>query len=267
MKIIIFQEGLGNQLFEYAFHEYVKKNIDNDVRYVFRDTKAHNGFEITKWFDVKLRKAPWWYRLYIMVADQLMWKKIIKNPYSNQQNYKERPSIIYDGRWVRHDFHLHADIRFKNDLPISTANKETLQMIETSNSVSIHVRRGDYLNPDIVKYFGNICTIEYYKKAVEIIRQKFGDVRFFIFSDDIKWARENLQFLGDSCFVDWNKGNDSIYDIYLMSRCKHNIIANSTFSFWAARLNVNDNTVIYPKKWYNEPWTAPDIFPEEWIGI
>ena len=267
MKIIIFQGGLGNQLFEYAFHEYIRTNIDEDVRYVFRDTNSHNGFEITKWFDVKLRKAPWWYQLYIMTADQLMWHKIIRNPYSNQQNYQEHPSIIYDGYWVRHDFHVHADIRFRSDLLLNKRNKELLQQIEASNSISIHVRRGDYLNPDIVQYFGNICTIEYYRKALEIIREKHGEARFFIFSDDIKWAKENLPLSGDNVFVDWNKGDDSIYDMFLMSRCQHNIIANSTFSFWAARLNINDNTVIYPRKWFNEPWTAPDIFPKDWIGI
>lgn len=268
MRVIIFQGGLGNQIFEYAFLQYIKKNIDDDVKYYFRDGNSHNGFEIHKWFDVELTKAPWWIRLYIMLADTMLWKGIITNPYSNKQNYEKHPSRIYDGFWAFGNFYVPGTIRFKADLPISSRNVKLLKQIgKVDNSISIHIRRGDYLKPEFFKYYGNICTIEYYKKAMSIMEERYGNVQYFVFSDDIEWAKENLPVGDDAVFVDWNTGDDSIYDMYIMSRCKHNIIANSTFSFWGARLNINNNTVVYPKKWYNEPWSAPRIFPDEWIGI
>ena len=108
----------------------------------------------------------------------------------------------------------------------------------------------------------------YYDKAISIIREKIIDPQFFVFSDDIDWARNNLS-IEDAHYIDWNNGDDSIFDMYLMSQAKMNIIANSTFSFWGAYLNKNSPLVVYPKKWFNNDCgvKVPDIFPNTWIGI
>ena len=93
--------------------------------------------------------------------------------------------------------------------------------------------------------------------AIRIITEKVNDAVFYVFSDDISWVQTHLD-IPNAVYVNWNTGESSIYDMYLMSSCKYNIIANSTFSYWAARLNKKTNMVIYPSKWYNT--FTPDIF-------
>lgn len=112
--------------------------------------------------------------------------------------------------------------------------------------------------------FGNICTRKYYHDAIRIITEKVSNAVFYVFSDDIDWVQTHLD-IPNAVYVNWNTGEYSIYDMYLMSFCKYNIIANSTFSYWAARLNKKAELVIYPSKWYNT--FTPDIFPDSWCGI
>ena len=110
-------------------------------------------------------------------------------------------------------------------------------------SVSIHVRRGDYLDEINKEMFGNICTEAYYGQAVEMLKKEIPKAHFYVFSDDISYVKERYQ--GEEfTVVDINHGRDSFYDIWLMSRCKHNICANSTFSFWGARLNGNPDKIM-----------------------
>ena len=94
------------------------------------------------------------------------------------------------------------------------------------NSISLHIRRGDYVN----HAYNNPCSIEYYKKSIEFINSKVDAPRFYIFSDDLEWVKNNLTIKESHVFVDINTGVESYKDMYLMSRCKHNIIANSSFS-------------------------------------
>lgn len=137
------------------------------------------------------------------------------------------------------------DLREKIQFPQSD-NPENLRLakeMEGSLSVSVHVRRGDYLNQENSKMFGNICTDAYYDKALNVMRSKFREARFYIFSDDIPYVKE--KYKGEEyTIVDLNHGRDSFYDMWLMSLCKHNICANSTFSFWGARLNANENKMM-----------------------
>ena len=106
--------------------------------------------------------------------------------------------------------------------------------MEETQSVSVHIRRGDYLDDVNKSLFGGICTDAYYQKAIAYMREKLPDAKFFFFSDDIPYVREQYQETAYQ-IVDWNQGRDSLYDMMLMSRCKHNICANSTFSFWGAQ--------------------------------
>lgn len=116
------------------------------------------------------------------------------------------------------------------------ANREMLQKIKECNAVSVHIRRGDYLQPENAAMFGNICTEEYYESALNYMREHVEHPHFFLFSDDVDYVREHYQ--GEEyTIVDINHGEDSFYDMQLMSRCMGNICANSTFSFWGARLN------------------------------
>lgn len=137
------------------------------------------------------------------------------------------------------------DLREKIQFPSSDnpLNTEFAEKMQESNSVSVHIRRGDYLNPENREMFGNICTDAYYEKAVDFIKCELPDAHFYIFSDDIPYVKQKYQ--GEEyTIVDINHGKDSFYDMWLMSNCKHNICANSTFSFWGARLNGNERKLM-----------------------
>lgn len=137
------------------------------------------------------------------------------------------------------------DLREKIQFPKSDnpENHRLAQEMENSPSVSVHVRRGDYLNQENREMFGNICTDAYYDKALGVIKNRVPDAHFYIFSDDIAYVKE--KYMGEEyTIVDVNYGQDSFYDMWLMSRCRHNICANSTFSFWGARLNDHEDKIM-----------------------
>ena len=137
------------------------------------------------------------------------------------------------------------DLREKIQFPPSSnpLNREMADRMRNKNSVSVHVRRGDYLNPENVTMFGNICTDAYYQNAIDFVKSILPDAHFYFFSDDVSYVKK--RFPGDDyTIVDINHGRDSFYDMWLMSNCKHNICANSTFSFWGARLNSNENKIM-----------------------
>lgn len=144
-------------------------------------------------------------------------------------------------------------IRFPEieDVRKRMANEEILKKIRSGLAISVHIRRGDYLQPENAAMFGNICTEEYYESAMNYMKQKMEDPHFFIFSDDVTYVKKHYQ--GEEyTIVDINHGDDSFYDMYLMSQCEGNICANSTFSFWGARLNARpDKIMIRPTRQKN----------------
>ncbi|MCM1125452.1 MAG: alpha-1,2-fucosyltransferase [Lachnospiraceae bacterium] len=160
------------------------------------------------------------------------------------------------------------DLREKIQFPPSKnpLNREIAEEMQGCNSVSVHIRRGDYLDPENTAMFGNICTPAYYRKALEIMKEKIPDARFYLFSDDISYVKR--EFSGDEYMVvDINHGKDSFYDMWLMSRCKHNICANSTFSFWGARLNANeDKVMIRPTIHKNSQTYVKEEMEDLWRG-
>lgn len=136
---------------------------------------------------------------------------------------------------------LRREIRFPESP--NSQNKQMAQEMMECESVSVHIRRGDYLNVENKAMFGNICTDAYYEKALDMVREKAPKARFYLFSDDISYVKDKYQ--GEEfTVVDINHGKDSFYDMWLMSCCKHNICANSTFSFWGARLNGNKEKIM-----------------------
>ena len=145
-------------------------------------------------------------------------------------------------------------------------NKQIINEMEQEMSVSIHVRRGDYLDPQNAAMFGGICTDAYYEAAVRYVLERCPDAHFYVFSDDSAYVREKYR---DSRYtvVDWNRGENSFYDMQLMSCCKHNICANSTFSFWGARLNPNpDKIMIRPAKHKNSQPADIGLMRQLWPG-
>lgn len=145
-------------------------------------------------------------------------------------------------------------------------NKSVMDRMEQTQSVSVHIRRGDYLEGANAALFGDICTEDYYDAAIAYMKDRFPFAKFFFFSDDIPYVREHYRS-DDYEMIDWNHGKNSCYDIMLMSRCKHNICANSTFSFWGARLNqYADKIMIRPSIHRNNQVCPPERMKELWRG-
>lgn len=159
---------------------------------------------------------------------------------------------------------LRQEIRF----PISAdrRNREAVEELSSQPSASIHIRRGDYLDAANVAMFGGICTEEYYDTSVRYVKERQSRVIFYVFSDDLEYARAHYPG-PEYRIVDWNRGEGSFYDMQLMSCCKYNICANSTFSFWGARLNgSNDKVMIRPSIQKNSQICVPEEMKKLWKG-
>jgi hypothetical protein len=143
---------------------------------------------------------------------------------------------------------------FTPKVAIDKANDDILQKIRNTNAVSLHIRRGDYATLESANKFHGLLSLEYYQKAISEIEKKQNDPVYFIFSDDIQWANEHLKLKNPAHFISGNIGRESYKDIWLMKHCKHNIIANSSFSWWGAWLNASPSKiVISPKQWSLDP--------------
>lgn len=155
---------------------------------------------------------------------------------------------------------------FADSVDAARRNRELMERMGREVSVSLHIRRGDYLDPENAAMFGGICTDAYYEAAVDFIRERFPNAHFYVFSDDPAYAKEHYRE-PDFTVVDWNTGKNSLFDMQLMSCCKHNICANSTFSFWGARLNPSpDKIMIRPAKHKNGQDVEMERMQELWEG-
>lgn len=268
MKIVNFIGGLGNQCFQYLFYVYLKDKCPEEKIYGFYGcaSDCHNGLEIDKWFDVVLPSQPW-FIIYLKKFLYLLKRLHIKNYIVDEYNFNLN-GILYDAYWQNKKFFLdYLPCLIYKDIVLENENKIILGQMHKSNSVSLHIRRGDYLLPQNALLYSNVCNKSYYQSALNIININVESPNIYIFSDDIKWVKENLN-IKNAIYVDWNTGLNSFYDMYLMSCCRHHIIANSTFSFWAAILGEEKNSIIiYPKKWFNNGYKKPDIQPDNWISV
>lgn len=266
MKIIVFKSGLGNQIFCYLLCEYFRDKGEKVYSYTNKKYLCkHNGLEINRFFKIKYPPSPWFVRVLANLIR--LCYRFYPQLKTSDSNFRDN-GFYYDGDFQDKKFFNNNLNKIEFNIPnLSAKNTETICKIKSNYTVSLHVRRGDYLVPARIETYGKACGIGYYKKALEIVRKKEEKSLILIFSDDIPWVKENLNVLSnfDCVYVDWNKGADSYLDMYLMSLCDASIIANSTFSYWGAMLGNNKDFVIRPKIWVGE-W-VPDIFPDNWIAI
>lgn len=174
------------------------------------------------------------------------------------------------GYWACEKYYadIEEQLREKIKFPLEGKNENLAlsEQIGSVESVSVHIRRGDYLDAENQAMFGDICTEEYYAGAIREMKQIYPDAHFYVFSDDTDYVREKYNGKEFSV-VDINSGRDSFYDIWLMSRCRHNICANSTFSFWGARLNRNrEKVMIRPWIHKNSQRFEPERMHGLWEG-
>jgi hypothetical protein len=182
--------------------------------------------------------------------------KIILNGYFQKETY-----------FNNYAHEIHKAFVFKKEL--TGVNVSIKNDILNSNSVSLHVRRGDYVTSEKTGIYHGVCSLEYYTSAIQTLTKLYNDLHFFVFSDDIEWCKTHLNIPGEVFFVSNNNGPNSYLDMELMSLCNHNIIANSSFSWWGAWLNNSKNkVVIAPKKWFADSSINTDnLYPKNWLVI
>lgn len=275
MFIVRLNGGLGNQLFQYAFAR--SNSIDTgieyslDLSYLNKSSPARNyELDFFNMHSVNVKSKFYYCKKRILSRESIITEKV----HSHQSSLMNiRPGQYITGYFQSEKYFQHnrsallIDLQF--DLSrISTDTHSLSLKIKKNIAVSIHVRRGDYAtNEDTLKFHG-LCPMDYYYSAQKIMRQKYVSPVFYIFSDDPEWCKQQFISSVDTHIIS-NKSRILHEEFYLMTQCTHHIIANSTFSWWAAWLNQNESkTVIAPKNWFhNTEISSIDIIPEKWMSI
>lgn len=280
--------GLGNQLFQYAAGKSLSHKLRVPLKIDKSDFKRYKlrrysllHFNLTS-DEASKRELNLFPRRASASRKRKLFSKFFNRGYPTfrQKNLNFDPSLfenkapIYlDGYWQSEKYFksieniIRSEFTFKTK--IDPLSKEILEKILNCNSVSIHIRRGDYVNNSVTKAKHGILSMDYYYRSIEIIHEKTSNPYFFIFSDDINWVKSNLIIDGNVTYVSHNDSLSNYQDLRLMSNCKNNIIANSSFSWWGAWLNANRKKIVLaPAKWFNEDYfNENDIVPNSWISI
>jgi hypothetical protein len=292
MIITCLKGGIGNQLFQYAAgraladqHGVVLKldcsAFEGDPLRVY----ALNDFSITASLaspqeisSITGSKHPKWLRKVLQAVEEMKpyyRRRIYNEPHFHfDKNFFKAPARIYlDGYWQSECyFHNIVSILHKEFMvnhPQQGKNAQFASISSGANSVSIHIRRGDYINNPGTNEHHGFCSPAYYSRCIEWIARHIEKPYFFVFSDDIAWAKAHLPTHEHFIFVDHNTEKNAYEDLRLMSQCKHHIIANSTFSWWGAWLgSYQDKKVLAPSPWFNAAQhSTADLIPEGWILI
>lgn len=286
MLIFYIGGGLANKMFQYAFSiSAKKKNIE--VKYdthTFKTEFSHDKVDLSDIFPnvstpevsshgfTAIGKNSKFYRLY----KRLSHRYIIETAYRYNDKAIDllKDGCVVEGSWQdeRYFESYKDDVRKAFEFPEFSDDKniKIAESLKKENSVSIHIRKGDgYSSWNI---FSNTCPKSYYTKAIEYIKKRIKDPQFYVFSDNSEIIKEYLD-MDDYTLINWNPstGKGNYLDMHLMSCAKHNIIANSTYSWWGAWLNANPNKIVVaPRFWFNPASNMRDInhiIPQNWIKL
>jgi len=287
--------GLGNQMFQYSLGRVLshlnrsdlkldlsaydnQKSIDTIRNYelnIFSNINSSMADKITLNSFTKPNKLKLLLNHFLkfkLNAYPKNWIKEINHEY-NKNILNLRGDFLLDGYWQNEKYFKNYRNLILKDFTfpklISKNNMSLIKTISGKKSVAIHVRRGDYITNKYAKEYHGLASITYYKKSIELIKTKVNNPLFVVLSDDSEWCMNNLPVPKNSIFVDHNKNANSFEDMRVMSLCEHNIIANSSFSWWGAWLNINKyKIVIAPDPWFkNKADQKNEIIPNEWIKI
>ena len=277
-------------MFQYAAGRALSLSLGSHILldvHGFRSYKLHNGFEIDRVFcapinlvaEDEVRRLLGWRAselslrvLWRMKSSILRGNNLVIEPHFNYWGdfSKVKRSSYLVGYWQSEKYFtdyeevIRSDFTFKETL--DRENLETSTNIQSSNSVSLHVRRGDYVTHASKTL--NTCSVDYYRYAIKYISERVSSPYFYIFSDDIQWVRNNIDIPFPAEYVDRNHGCNSFIDMQLMSMCKHHIIANSSFSWWGAWLSGNKGQIVVaPQKWFRNGLNDSDLIPQRWIRL
>jgi Glycosyl transferase family 11 len=266
--------GLGNQMFQYAMAvalaERTGRTVNLDTRFL-RMTEAehtHREFALDAYDIHATIDAVSPMRINLM-------PKVRESESTPAQQLSKIPngSIFLQGFWQSHDyFKDHRQLVSKH---FSLAGKPSPRMEEFSkrvanepHSVSIHVRRGDYVTNQAASGFHGTCPLTYYQQAIRELKAQFPVHCAFVFTDDVEWVTENFSIDLPFEVVAPDESRTPAEDIRMMAMCRHHVIANSSFSWWGAWLSEQNGSIVAPKRWFaNEQANAEHIVPKHWIRL
>lgn len=283
--------GLGNQLFQYAAGRALADRLSAPLKFDLSEFETYllRCFELDKFninagiatseelagFIVKPTRFQRYYsRLAITLG--LSFNKIAfkENKFGYDNAFENiRHPMYLNGYWQSEKYFMSAEDKLRGELCLVDKLDETSQKILdevlSCSAVSLHIRRGDYItNPSAALVHG-VCSLDYYYSAIRHITTLVLNPCFFVFSDDPQWAKDNLKISYPVQFVEANGPDRGVEDMWLMKSCNHHIIANSSFSWWAAWLNSRrDKIVIAPRIWFlDRKINTKDLIPEQWLKI
>ena len=284
--LVLLKGGLGNQLFQYATGKSLALRLGVgltlDLNWYLENGENHTKFLLDKFqIDDKFFRPP----LIIPRRFRSFIYKIVEkasffgltNPVLRDVNLKFTKELLIidypvtlDGYWQNELYfnqyrkEIIQTIKLREEIPYE--NQLLLNKIHNSNSICVHIRRGDYISNSYAANIHGICSIDYYYKAIDIFSKKIDSPSFYIFSDDPEWVKSNIN-IDHHSFVINSDFNKPELDFTLMKSCKHFIIANSTYSWWAAWLSTHQmKEVIAPKQWFlNKELNKNVYLNKNWI--
>lgn len=291
MIIVRLLGGLGNQLFQYAagraFAEKYKLELFLDMSYFtdkhgmvprpFELDKLNTHIHIAgrKEIDRVVSRSRSQKAKDLILGYKRIYLK--ENQPSPVLSGNKRTTIYLDGYWQSENYFRSIEQQIRSAyafrVPFSSETEQLAGKIgENTRSVSVHIRRGDYLGSEAMANYLGVCSIDYYNKALEYITGKVGQSYCYVFGDDPDWIQENIIKGRDNMqAVMHNRNADSWQDMYLMSLCRHHIIANSSFSWWGAWLDPRpDKIVVAPETWFKSSELydqVKNIVPDGWIRM
>lgn len=272
MKIVKVKGGLGNQMFQYAFHRLLQEKYHcEDVRL---DLKYYGDAGVD---DIRLSRLGRMHTRFQAATDAKLNKKYF---FENNRAYRDVPALLdyqyYDGYWQSWRYLEPVAQQLRREFTCDDLSEQTLGYMKRfggMNSVFVGVRRGDYFdNEKLANHYGR-TDVEYYKKAVAYMRERLDHPVFVFFSNDMPWVREHL-----SCDVMGLEADSVIYrekqditddfeELFVMRSCRNAIVTNSTFNFWGAWLMENqDKIIVAPRDWFKDDRPI-DIIPDDWVRI
>lgn len=280
--------GLGNQLFQYAAYLYIKETFPKTElcldMFQYKYDAYHNGIEFQKIFatefDEKINRIECFRNnkkiskryptMFHTLKNKILgyrtfYEDSINNPDKMNKVISQYNKCIFAGFYQNPLFIENIDslLRslYKNNQVLGSLNEKIINKIDAKVSVSLHIRRGDYLNISKYDVFNGLS---YYENAINFFNHRFSNVIYVVFSNDIEWVKNNLKVDGEYIYVDWNTNENSYKDMLLMSKCNHNIIANSSFSWWGAWLNENSEKIVFAPKYWFKGILSQTIIPSTW---
>lgn len=285
MIVVRLSGGLGNQLFQYAAGRRLAQRRQAELvldlgwyeRTPRRDTPR--DYELAH-YPIQARIASGteklWCRLHegpvLRRLDRLprRWRHRREKGFAFDPAVLELPNDVYlDGYWQSYRYFDDIAALIQSELtplaPMGPRDEELAGRIRATNSVAVHIRRGDYVTNAAASRAHGLCSAEYYDRALSRIAAAV-DPHFFVFSDDPAWARSSMKFPGPFEVIDHNGPERAFQDLRLMAMCKHQITANSSFSWWGAWLNANPaKIVLTPAQWFVKVPNTSSLCPSDWL--